>query len=497
MTAGEQKCFDNDKYIELQTENILKRIEKFNEKLYLEFGGKLFDDLHASRVLKGFQPDAKIKILEKLKDKSEIIFCISSKDIERNKIRADYGTSYSQEVYRLMDRLRGVGLYVSAVVITLFEGQEKVKHFANELKQRGERVYFHSFTKGYPNDVDTIVSDEGYGQNPYIETTRPLVIVTAPGPASGKLATCLCQLYHEYKRGIKAGYAKFETFPIWNIPLDHPVNIAYESATADLKDVNLIDSYHLNAYGEYAVNYNRDIELFPVLKKILEKISGVSDYKSPTDMGVNMAGFAIIDDAVVRKASEEEIVRRYMIGKVQFAKGQISKDTLERLQLLMSKVGKNEEFRDVVAHNRKVAKQCNLPTVTIRLNNGKLISGKMKNNISATSACVLNAIKELAQIDDKKVIIDNKIFEPILNLKGDILDTRIKTLSLEDILVALSICTNYDDDAKIAINMLEELKGCDMHSSHILSQKEERILKFLHISITSENEYLIGKEMEW
>ncbi|MBQ8749795.1 MAG: DUF1846 domain-containing protein [Clostridia bacterium] len=489
--------FDNDKYIELQSKSIIDRISKFNEKLYLEFGGKMFDDLHASRVLPGFKPDSKIRVLEKLKDKCEIIFCISAKDIERNKIRADYGTSYSQEVYRLMDRLRGVGLYVSSVVITLFEGQEKAKKFADELKQKGESVYFHTYTKGYPNDVDVIVSDEGYGKNPYIETTRPLVIVTAPGPASGKLATCLCQLYHEYKRGVKAGYAKFETFPIWNLSLTHPVNIAYESATADLKDVNIIDPYHLAKYGTYAVNYNRDIELFPVLKKILEKISGYSEYNSPTDMGVNMAGYAISNDENVKRASENEIIRRYMNGKVQFTKGQIDSETLDRLNLLMSKVGLKEEDRDLVVENRRVVQETNFQAVTIKLKNGKLISGKMKNILSATSACILNALKELAQIDDKKIIIDSKVFEPILKLKSETLDTNIKMLSLEDILIAMSICTNYDEDARVAMGKLEELKGCELHSSYILSQKEERILKLLRISVTSENEYLNDKSIEW
>lgn len=489
--------FDNDKYLELQSKKILERISKFDEKLYLEFGGKLFDDLHASRVLKGFKPDSKIRVLEKLKDKCEIIFCISSKDIERNKIRADYGTSYSQEVYRLMDRLRSVGLYVSSVVITLFEGQEKVVKFANELKARGEKVYFHTYTKGYPDDVDTIVSDEGYGKNPYIETTRPLVLVTAPGPASGKLATCLCQLYHEYKRGVKAGYAKFETFPIWNLPLDHEVNIAYESATADLNDVNMVDPYHLKAYGKYAVNYNRDIELFPVLKKIYEKISGVCEYQSPTDMGVNMAGFAITDDNLIRKVSREEIIRRYMVGKVQFLKGQINEDTLNRLKMLMSKIGANEEMREVVKENRKIARESKLQVVTIRLSSGQLVSGKMKGSISASSACILNALKILAGIDDDKIIIDKSVYEPILKLKNEILDTNVKILSLDDVLSALSICTNYNQEAKIAFDKLNELVGCDLHASYILSQKEEKLLKLLRISVTCENNYLNNKDIEW
>ncbi len=488
--------FDNAKYIKLQSKEILNRTKKFN-KIYIEFGGKLFDDLHASRVLPGFQPDAKIKVLEKIKDKSEIIFCISSKDIVRNKIRADYGTSYSQEVFRLMNRLRNCGLYVSAVVITLYEGQTQVDKFANELKCKGERVYFHTFTKGYPDDVDTIVSEEGYGKNPYIETTKPVVVVTAPGPASGKLATCLCQLYHEYKRGVKAGYAKFETFPIWNLSLDNPVNIAYESATADLKDVNMIDFYHLQAYGENAVNYNRDLELFPVLKKILEKISGKSDYKSPTDMGVNKAGFAICNNEIVRKASEEEIIRRYMIGKVQFVKGQIDAETLERLKMLMSKAGLKEEERIIAIENKKVTNECMLPVVSLRLKTGEIVHGKMKNIISATSACILNAIKFLAQIDDEKIIIDNKIFMPILDLKAKTFDTNVKSLSIEDVLVALSICSNYDKDATIALQKLEELKGCDLHSSYILSAKEERILKLLRISVTSEPTFLNNDDIEW
>ena len=348
-------CFDNDLYLKLQSENINKRIRKFHNKLYLEFGGKIFDDLHAARVLPGFDPNIKIKLLQRLKDKTEIILCISSNDIEKNKIRADLGISYDNEVLRLVDNMRELGLYISAFIITLYKGQPSAKKFAKKLEQRGERVFFHNYTKGYPNDVETIVSDEGYGANPFVETTRPLVVVTAPGPSSGKLATCLSQLYHEYKRGIKAGYAKFETFPVWNLPLKHPVNIAYEAATADIQDVNQIDPFHFNAYNILSVNYNRDIAVFPVLQNILRKITGKDIYKSPTDMGVNMIAQAIVDDKLAKTSAKKEILRRLYRAECDFKKGQANFETLERNRALASELGNTDGLLPDIDVARKTA----------------------------------------------------------------------------------------------------------------------------------------------
>ena len=481
-----KKGFDNEKYLKLQKENILKRISSFESNLYLEMGGKLFDDLHASRVLPGFEPDVKVKLLTTLKDRAEIVICISANDIERNRIRADLGLSYDNEVLRLIDSFRSLGLYVSSIVITLYKGQSSAQKFATKLERHGEKVYFHQYTKGYPTDIDTIVSDKGYGANPYIETTRPLVVVTAPGPSSGKLATCLSQLYHEYKRGVKAGYAKFETFPVWNLPLKHPVNVAYEAATADLKDINMIDSYHFNKYGTLAVNYNRDIEVFPVLKNILKKIIGKDIYFSPTDMGVNMVGYAITDNEVCEKASKEEIVRRYYKYMCEYKKGNASFDTVDRVQMLMNELELSADYIPVIPHSKKISKESNHPCISLELPNKKIVSGKTKDLISAAGAVILNALKTMAKIDDNIPLIDDEILKPILDLKTNILKSKSSVLSLDDVLTALSICAKNNEIAKKCYGYLGKLKGLNAHSTYILSAGEENTLKKLGIYITCE-----------
>ncbi len=483
-------CFDNDLYLKLQSENINKRIKKFNNKLYLEFGGKIFDDLHAARVLPGFDPNIKIKLLQKLKDKAEIIFCISSNDIEKNKIRADLGLSYSNEVLRLVDNLRELGLYVSAFVITLYKGQPSATKFGKKLEQRGERVYFHNYTKGYPNDVDTIVSEEGYGANPFIETTRPLVVVTAPGPSSGKLATCLSQLYHEYKRGVKAGYAKFETFPVWNLPLKHPVNIAYEAATADLYDVNQIDPFHFNAYGELAINYNRDIAVFPVLHNILAKITKKEIYKSPTDMGVNMVASAIVDDKLARLAARKEILRRYYRAECDFKRGQCTFETLERNKSLASETDATDKLLKVIETARTTSKESGFPCVALELPNGKVVTGKTKKIVSASAAVILNALRTLAGLGDDFDVITDDVLLPIVDYRTKILKSHTSALSLDDVLVALSICTNKNEKAKKAMDCIEKLKGCDAHCTYILSPAEEQTLKKLGINVTCDPIFL-------
>lgn len=485
-----KKGFDNKKYLELQTENIQKRIKQFDNKLYIEFGGKLFDDLHASRVLPGFEPDAKVKILQKLKDQSEIIFVISANDIERNKIRADYSITYDMDVLRQIDCLREAGLTVSGIVITLFNDQPMAKTFANKLLRRNEKVYFHKYTKGYPTDVDTIVSDEGYGANPYIETTRPLVVITAPGPGSGKMGTCLSQLYHEYKRGVKAGYAKFETFPVWNLPLNHPVNIAYEAATADLKDVNMIDSFHLNAYGKTTVNYNRDLEVFPVVRNILQKITGNDKiYQSPTDMGVNMVGFAITDDKVVCEASKNEIIRRYYKAKCEYTKGTTNIDTVNRIQYLMGEWNINPTTRKVVNIAKQRQKETSSPAVAIELNNGKIITGRSKELMTASAACILNAIKYLAKIDDSIKLIPTHMLEPVLQFKKERLKIKNGQLSLKDVLMMLSVSTTVNPTASLALSQLDKLRHCEAHSSSILNNSDQNTLNALGVNITMEPKF--------
>ena len=480
-----KKAFDNQKYLQLQSKHIQERIKMLGGKLYLELGGKLFDDLHASRVLPGFDPGVKIKLLEKMKDKVEIVMCISANHIEKNKIRADLGLSYDEEVLRLVDKFRQLGLYVSSIVITLYKGQSSAQKFAQLLQNRGEKVYFHKYTKGYPNDIETIVSDEGYGANDYIETTRPLVVVTAPGPSSGKLATCLSQLYHESKHGVKAGYAKFETFPIWNLPLKHPVNVAYEAATADIKDVNMIDPYHFNHYGKLAVNYNRDIEVFPVLKNILRKILGKDIYYSPTDMGVNMAGFAIVDDASACDASIREILRRYYSYACSYKKGQTSYDAVDRMKMLLNELEISPNDLDVAQVAKRASKESGFPCIAIKLEDGRIITGKSKSLLSAPAAGVLNALKAISNVEDKPLISD-EILIPILKLKTEILGSTSSQLSLDDVLIALSITATKSENSKKCIDALTKLKTCEAHSTYILPSSDESTLKKLGIYLSSE-----------
>ncbi|MCR5553349.1 MAG: DUF1846 domain-containing protein [bacterium] len=479
--------FDNERYVKLQSEEILKRVNKFSNKLYMEFGGKLFDDLHASRVLPGFNAGVKIDILKQLKDKLEIIFVVSAKHIEKRKVRADYAITYDAEVLRQVDNLRNVGLTVSSIVITLFTGQARAQEFADKLKARGEKVYFHTPTEGYPNNVETIVSDRGYGANPYIPTTKPLVIVTAPGPGSGKLATCLSQLYHEYKRGVKAGYAKFETFPVWNMPLRHPTNVAYEAATADLGDINMIDNFHLDAYGQVAINYNRDLECFPVVQNILTKITGNAKlYQSPTDMGVNKIGFCIKNDKVIRHASEFEIIRRYQKALVDIASGGGSKDIVKRIEILMSQLKISLETRKVIANVRNVANMQDTTIVGLMLEDERCVYGKSKKLLSASSAVVLNALKVLAGIDDSIDLLPSNILTPLCDMKKNVLKVKNGQLSLKDTLIALSLSSAVNPLAKHAIEKIPELYGLEAHASCILSGEEEQTLKKLGINITCE-----------
>nr|WP_330389096.1 DUF1846 domain-containing protein [Alkaliphilus peptidifermentans] len=489
--------FDHKKYLEEQSKYILERVNNY-DKLYLEFGGKLLFDLHAKRVLPGFDENAKIKLLHKLKEKIEIIICVFAGDIERNKIRGDFGITYDMDVLRMIDDLRAYELLVNSVVITRYDGQPATNVFMNRLKQRGIKVYTHRPTKGYPTDIDTIVSDEGYGKNPYIETTKPIVVVTAPGPGSGKLATCLSQLYHEYKQGKVAGYSKFETFPVWNIALKHPLNIAYEAATADLKDVNMIDSFHLEAYDNIAVNYNRDVETFPILQRIIEKITGEeSEYKSPTDMGVNRVGFGIIDDEVIKEASKQEIIRRLFKIACEFKKGYVDKETLDRIKLIMEELKLKQEDRRVVIYAReRSAKLKELsdkneicPAVAIELNDGTILTGKGSKEMEATAAVILNAVKYLANISDEIHLISPLILEPIRNLKSKTLGSKNAALDCEEILIALSICAATNPTAQVAMNKLPMLKGCQAHSTTILGNNDEEIFRKLGIDITSEPEY--------
>lgn len=481
--------FNSEMYMEKQSKKILERISKFDNKLYLEFGGKLFDDFHAARVLPGFDPNAKIKLLQKLKDKCEIIFCISALDIERNKIRADSGITYGAEVIRLMGIMKGLGISVNSVVITKYEEQPTATSFKNKLEQMGKKVYLHRFTKGYPNDVDTIVSEEGYGQNPYIETTKPLVVVTAPGPSSGKLATCLCQLYHENKRGIHAGYAKFETFPVWNLPLKHPVNIAYEAATADIKDVNMIDSYHLEAYNETTVNYNRDIELFPVIRTILNRISPELNYKSPTDMGVNMVGNCIIDDDIVREAAKQEVIRRYFSTKCAYKNGLVDIGAVNREEYLMGNLEIKPEYRKAVVPAREKAEKCGSPAVAMELADGAIITGRKTDLMTASSGAVLNALKHIANIDDDITLIAPSVIEPIIDVKKNILKEKSQRLDLQEVVIALSVCASFNPVAKEVLGELKQLKCTELHSTVMLNSNDEAILRKLGVNVTCDDKF--------
>ena len=481
--------FDNDKYLTMQSQHIRERIAKFDNKLYLEFGGKLFDDYHASRVLPGFQPDSKLQMLLQLKDQAEIVIVVSAEDIESGKVRGDYGITYDVDTLRLIDAFKGVGLFVGSVCLTKFAGQPQAENFERKLADLGIRSYRHYKIAGYPNDVERIVSDEGYGKNDYIETTKPLVIITAPGPGSGKMATCLSQLYHEYKRGVKAGYAKFETFPIWNLSLKHPVNLAYEAATADLNDVNMIDPFHLEAYGETTVNYNRDIEIFPVLKKTFEMISGESLYKSPTDMGVNMAGNCIIDDDACCEASKQEIIRRYYHSLEQKRIHGETKDNMDKLKLLMNQTGISTSDRKVVQAATDREKETGLPAMALELADGTIVTGKTGDLLGAASAMLLNALKALAGIDKQKHLIAAEAIAPIQNLKTQYLGSINPRLHTDEILIALSSSASKDEQAALALSHLAELKGCDAHSSVILSSVDSGLLKRLGIQLTCEPKY--------
>lgn len=479
--------FDNELYIKKQSEKIIERIEHFSGKLYLEFGGKLFDDYHAARVLPGFDVNGKVKLLQKLADRAEIVFCINAGDIEKNKIRADLGITYDMDVLRLIDNLRSMNLTINSVVITQYQKQSAADIFRRKLERLGVKTYIHKHTKGYPTQIDTIVSDEGYGKNPYIETTKPLVVVTAPGPGSGKLATCLSQLYHEYKRGQKAGYAKFETFPVWNLPLKHPVNMAYEAATSDLNDVNMIDPFHLEAYGRTAVNYNRDIVAFPIVKTMISKITGDEDfYRSPTDMGVNMAGYAITDDEICSDAACQEVIRRYYAAQCDYKNGALSAEALQKNIMLMKQMDLKPEDRKVVPAALKKEKKAGSPAAAIELADGAIITGKTTNLTNAPASMLLNAIKHLMRISDEIPLISPGVLSPMLKLKSGPLKEKDPILGLEDVLIALSISAGMNPTAELAMDGLEQLSGCQMHSSCMLKKPDELVLKKLGIDLTCE-----------
>lgn len=486
-------AFDNDKYLKMQSEHILERIGQFDNKLYLEFGGKLFDDHHAARVLPGFQPDSKLKMLLELKEQVEIVIAVCASDIEKNKIRSDMGISYDVEVLRLIDAFRGTGLYVGSVVITQYANQSAADAFKKHLENLGVKVFLHYPIAGYPNNIPLIVSDEGYGKNEYIETTKPLIVVTAPGPGSGKMATCLSQLYHEHQRGIKAGYAKFETFPIWNLPLKHPVNLAYEAATADLNDINMIDPFHLEAYGETTVNYNRDVEIFPVLNAMFEKILGTSPYKSPTDMGVNMAGYCIIDDEAAKAASNGEIVRRYYKAKVDYKQGHTGEETIRKIEIIMSQANIIPENRACVAPALKKAEQTQAPAVAIELPNGQLVTGKTTSLLGASSAALLNALKALGNINDEIPLISPNIIEPIQKLKVTSLGNHNPRLHTDEVLIALSISATTNPLSHLAMQQLDKLKNCEAHSTVILSQVDANTFRKLGVHLTCEDCYQTKK----
>ena len=477
--------FNSELYLKIQSEKIEERINMF-DKLYLEFGGKIFDDFHAARVLPGFEANAKIKLLEKLKDITEVIFCINANDIEKNKIRADYGISYELELIRLIEKLQELEISINSVVITLYNGQSSVEHLINMLNSRNVKSYIHEPTKGYPNDIETIVSEEGYGKNPYIETTKKLVVVTAPGPNSGKLGTCLSQLYHENKNGVNAGYAKFETFPVWNLNLMHPVNIAYEAATADLEDVNMIDSFHLEAYGENAVNYNRDISTFPILKNILTKITGKEIYKSPTDMGVNMIKQCIINDEIVSNAAKSEIIRRYYNALCNYKQGFCSKDTVERLEIMMNKLNLKATDRKVITPALQKQEKEKVNVVAIELPNGKTITGKESKLLSASSAAIINVLKEITGIPDEVYLLAPSILEGIFKTKQHTSYRTSYCLNVQEVLIALSICSSTNPIIEKMIAKLKDLRGYEAHSTYIIEQSEMNVIKNLGINLTCE-----------
>lgn len=478
--------FDNEKYLKMQSEHIKERIDQFGDKLYLEFGGKLFDDYHASRVLPGFAPDSKLRMLMQLSDYAEIVIVISAADIEKNKVRGDLGITYDVDVLRLRDEFQQKGFYVGSVVITHYSGQNSANQFKAKLEKKNIRVYLHYTIEGYPSNIPLIVSENGYGKNDYIETSRPLVVITAPGPGSGKMATCLSQLYHDNLRGIKAGYAKFETFPIWNIPLKHPINLAYEAATADLNDVNMIDPFHLEAYGKTAVNYNRDIEIFPVLNAIFEGIYGSNPYKSPTDMGVNMAGNCIMDDSACCEASNMEIIRRYYSALNKVMKDEASENEVYKIELLMKQAKISTDDRKVTVACKERAEKLGVPTAAIELPDGKIITSKTSDFLGASAALLLNALKHLAGIDHDTQLIKPAAIEPIQDLKVRYLGGRNPRLHTDEVLIALSLAAVTDSNAKHALEQLPNLHGCQVHTSVMLSEVDIKIYKKLGVDLTSE-----------
>ncbi len=485
-----KKGFDNNKYLKVQSTKIRERFKLF-DKLYLEIGGKLFDDSHASRVLPGFLSDSKIRMFKELKDDLEIIFCINAGDIAKNKTRAEYGITYDTEIIKLINNSKKMGFSVNSVVITLYKNQPSVDKFINKLNRNNIKTYIHTFTKGYPTDVDTIVSEEGYGANPYIETTKKLILVNAPGPGSGKLATCLSQVYHEQKRGVNAGYAKFETFPVWNLPLKHPVNLAYEAATADLKDVNMIDPFHLEKYNITAVNYNRDVEAFPVLKTILNKMIGSDIYSSPTDMGVNVIAECITDDEIVKEAAKREIVRRYYQATNDYKLGLGDEDAVQKIKLLMNEIDIDENYLDVIKPALEKSKKENLPVISLKIGK-KIITGKQTELLTPASSVILNAIKEITKIPDKINLLSPNVLDPMLKLKED-----LKTgnrLTLPEILTALSICSTTNPIIEKALSNLTKLNGCEAHATYIVDNGDKKTLKNLKINLTCEPEYMLSDD---
>jgi uncharacterized protein (UPF0371 family) len=493
---NDEIAFDNEKYLREQSQSIMERATQFGDKLYLEFGGKLISDYHAARILPGFDPNGKLKLLKLLEEKIDVIVCIFAGDIERKKIRADFGISYDSDAMKLIDDLHEAGINVIAIVVTRYNGQPIVKQFMNKLERRNIRIYTHHPIKGYPTDIERILSKEGYGANKYIETTKPIIIVTGPGPGSGKMATCLSQIYHEHLRGQEAGYAKFETFPIWNLPLKHPVNLAYESATADLGDFNQVDPFHLDAYNITAVNYNRDIEVFPVLKKIMSRIMGNKlTYKSPTDMGVNQAGYAIINDGIVQQAAKQELIRRYFRYSCEYAMGIADKKTVQRAELLMKelnltpldrKVVKEARQASIIAQKKGKGNEGVFAGTALELKNGTIVTGKNSPLMHAASSLILNAIKVLAHIPDNIHLLSPNILESISTLKSEIFNQKRLSLNLEETLIALSISADFNPSAKVAMEMLKNLKGCEMHSTHIPTPGDEAGLRRLGLNITSD-----------
>jgi len=485
--------FDHEQYTRMQSERILDRIEEFGGKLYLELGGKLFDDYHASRVLPGFQPDSKVQMLLKLKDREEILIVLNADDIEKSKVRGDLGITYDADTLRLIDAFREIGLYVGSVVLTRFAGQPAALSFEQRLNAQGIRTYRHYPIEGYPTDIDHIVSDEGFGRNEYVETSRPLVLVTAPGPGSGKMATCLSQLYQENRRGIKAGYAKFETFPIWNLPLKHPVNVAYEAATADLSDVNMIDPFHLEAYGKTTVNYNRDIEIFPVLNALFEHVWGKSPYQSPTDMGVNMVGYCITDDAVCREAANKEIVRRFYTARCSYLQGHATREEAEKIRLLMKQLNLGDETRPVIGVARQRAEETGNPALAIELPDGEIITGKTTDLLGPSAAVILNAVKRLGGIDKKTHLISPEVIEPVQELKCKYLGNHNPRLHSDEVLVALSVSAASNPEAAKALSMLPQLKNCEAHSTVILSAVDDNTFRRLGVTLTCDASYQTDK----